>query len=139
MFDESLVDMFRKQAHQAFVQHGDVLRSIVVIFDYHGELNRAKVQRGIWLGPEGPVTTPEGMAGSIDGLMLMHLQAFERLRKFNQHISQETGALLQQLQETVDGQEEDQAKQEAGRPGDVSPNAGEPVDGVRGPGGKPGD
>ena len=52
MFDSQLVEHFRPTIDRAFLDHGDVLRSVVVVFDYYGALNDTDgVNKAIWLGP----------------------------------------------------------------------------------------
>jgi len=65
MFDAQLVELFRPTIVEAFSAHTDVLRSVVISFDYYGQLNDADgVGKGIWLGAEGQQTDPAGIIGS---------------------------------------------------------------------------
>jgi len=66
MFDSQLVELFRPTIDDAFYKHGDVLRSVLVSFDYYGPLNDAPdLNKAIWLGPEGAQQDPAGIIGSI--------------------------------------------------------------------------
>ena len=40
MFDSQLVELFRPTINQAFIEHADVLRSVIVNFDYYGPFSR---------------------------------------------------------------------------------------------------
>ena len=41
------------------------VRSIACSVDYHGSLNDADINKGIWLGEGGPVTAPDAIFGSV--------------------------------------------------------------------------
>src|SRR5690606_31951338 len=70
MFDAHLIELLRPTIATCFQQHADVLRSVIVVFDYYGGLNDAPgLQKGMWLGPYGPVTTADGIVGSAKNLL----------------------------------------------------------------------
>lgn len=91
MFDAHLVEMFRPTVAQAFVEHGDVLRSVVVSFDYYGALNDADgLSKGMWLGPFGQVNTPDGIVGSakvmVDALSVILNRAQQMIALLEQQM-----------------------------------------------------
>ena len=49
-------------------QHPEV-RSVIVVFDYAGGLNTADIGRVLWRGPDGPVTDPAAVIGSIQSAL----------------------------------------------------------------------
>ena len=65
MFDSQLVEFFMPTITEAFAEHADVLRSVIVSFDFYGPFNDTEgVSKGIWLGSEGAQTDPAGIIGS---------------------------------------------------------------------------
>ncbi len=70
MFDADLVEIFRSAIAEACRRHPDVLRSVVVNFDYYGTLNDAPgLQKGLYLGPHGTVRTPDAVIGAVKNLL----------------------------------------------------------------------
>lgn len=66
MFDTKLVELIRPAIDESFIQHGDVLRSMLVVYDYHGALNDAPdLNKAVWLGPQGAQQDPAGIIGSL--------------------------------------------------------------------------
>lgn len=79
MFDTQLVELFRPTVDEAFIEHGDVLRSVLVSFDYYGPLNDAPdLNKAIWLGPEGAQQDPAGILGSIGSALQAIAHMFDR-------------------------------------------------------------
>jgi len=113
MFDKDLQEKFQAAITQAFQEHADVLRSVIVVFDYHGALNTTEgLTKALWMGPHGPVTSPEGISGSIQGLLRVLLQCYDRMQSFNEHIHNEIEAKMKELKEVYSGEEA--AKAESG-------------------------
>jgi hypothetical protein len=105
-----------------FLQHGDVLRSVVIVFDYYGALNDADVNHAIWQGPQGTVTTPDGVVGSISSTMKYLEIAMRRLYQLRGLIAEE---LLQTEKKLLEVQHQAQAQEaQAGGSEDPGP-AGE--------------
>lgn len=67
-FDQAICLRFRETIHHAFVAHPE-LRSVAVVFDYAGSLNDARVDKAIWLGPDGAVQSLAGVFGSIQNTL----------------------------------------------------------------------
>lgn len=61
---DPLVDMLRRLCHEMFSEL-PALRSLTVIMDWEGDLNRQDIPGGIWQSRTGPVDTIEGVFGSI--------------------------------------------------------------------------
>lgn len=68
-FDREIVAVFAEAATRAFLR--PELRSVTVVLDYVGNLNSADVPFGLWLSPDGPVTDPAAISGSMQQLARM--------------------------------------------------------------------
>lgn len=100
MFDSQLVEHFRPTIDRAFLDHGDVLRSVVVVFDYYGALNDTDgVNKAIWLGPEGPQSDPAGIVGSIGVTLQAAAHMFDRSFQLLHTIREEMENTLTDLHE----------------------------------------
>jgi len=78
-FDIQIIEKLRPALYTCFQHHGDMLRSIGVFFDYYGALNDTPgIQNGMWLGPQGSVTSPDGIIGSAGACLTMLESIFER-------------------------------------------------------------
>lgn len=117
MFDEALVASFRPALAQAFLDHGDVLRSVGIVFDYRGALNDAAIQHGMWLGAQGTVVDAAAVIGSLGnslkltGVMLdrafgLYQQLSERLMVLSKEILEKekySDTLDRQIREKTEG------------------------------------
>lgn len=100
MFDSQLVELFRPTIDQAFISHGDVLRSVVVVLDYYGALNDTDgINKAIWLGPEGPQNDPAGIVGSIGVTLQAAAHMFDRSFQLLHTIREEMESTLTDLHE----------------------------------------
>ena len=100
MFDSQLVELFRPTIDQAFLSHGDVLRSVVVVLDYYGALNDTDgINKAIWLGPEGPQSDPAGIVGSIGVTLQAAAHMFDRSFQLLHTIREEMESTLKDLHE----------------------------------------
>lgn len=100
MFDNKLVELFRPTIDRAFLDHGDVLRSTVVVFDYYGALNDTDgINKAIWLGPEGPQSDPAGIVGSIGVTLQAAAHMFDRSFQLLHQVREEMESTLSELHE----------------------------------------
>ena len=100
MFDKQLVELFRPVITEAFLVHVDVLRSIVVSFDYHGPLNDTEgINKGVWLGPDGAQTDPAGIIGSAGVTLQASATILDRGFQLLEGVREELQATLQDLHE----------------------------------------
>jgi hypothetical protein len=111
MFDTQLVELFRPVINDAFIHHGDVLRSVVISFDYHGPLNDTEgINKGVWLGPEGAQTTPAGIIGSAGVTLQAAATILDRGFALLTGVREDLQKTLQELNERT--QELEQVKAE---------------------------
>lgn len=76
-FDEALQEAFRQLSFHSFLEYPE-LRSVVVVFDYAGELNEAPIRKGFWVGPHGKVQDYAALVGSFrQTLAMLKLQMAE--------------------------------------------------------------
>ena len=113
-FDQHLVEMLSSVVGDCFLQHGDVLRSVVIVFDYYGALNDADVTHAIWQGPQGTVTTPEGIVGSISSTMKYLEVAMRRLYQLHGHLATELVNMEKKILEDYQAREAQAQKAQAG-------------------------
>lgn len=100
MFDSQLVELVRPVIDQAFLEHGDVLRSCCVIFDYYGALNDTDgINKAVWLGPEGPQSDPAGIVGSIAVTLQAAAHMFDRAFQLLHTVREESESTLTELLE----------------------------------------
>jgi len=100
MFDSQLVELFRPTVDEAFIEHGDVLRSVLVSFDYYGPLNDAPdLNKAIWLGPEGAQQDPAGILGSIGSALQAIAHMFDRAFALRNVVREDMETTLGELHE----------------------------------------
>ena len=100
MFDSQLVELFRPTIDSAFVKHGDVLRSVLVSFDYYGPLNDAPdLNKAIWLGPQGAQQDPAGIVGSIGSTLQAVAHMLDRAFLLRNAIREDLEETLEALRE----------------------------------------
>lgn len=63
-FDAAICEELRATALNILSRYPEA-RSIAAVVDFHGALNDAEVNKGIWLGENGPVKNPAEIFGSI--------------------------------------------------------------------------
>ena len=111
-FDRHLVAMFEPVVDEAFKQHGDTLRTVIVLFDYHGALNAADVAHAIWRAYSGPAATAADITGSIGAGMAFMEMAMNRLYRLSLQAKEELDETNRQLEEARQALEA--AKEELG-------------------------
>lgn len=86
-FDVAVCESLRHAITNVLAGFPEV-RSIAVSVDYHGALNDADINKGIWLGEAGPVTSPDAIFGSVFQTLRMletqcgrALQLMEQMRE----------------------------------------------------------
>ncbi|MFW6062395.1 MAG: hypothetical protein ACOC93_06260, partial [Planctomycetota bacterium] len=84
-FDQALCHEFRQHAAQALVAHPE-LRSVVVVFDYHGGLNDGSPQKGVWTSAQGAVHDPPAIFGGLQNMMEISQQVMRRADVVRQHL-----------------------------------------------------
>lgn len=100
MFDSKLVELFHPTIDNAFMQHGDVLRSVLVSFDYYGPLNDAPdLNKAIWLGPQGAQQDPAGIVGSIGATLQAVAHMLDRAFLLRNAIREDLEETIQTLRE----------------------------------------
>ena len=85
-FDDHLIAMFEPVLDEAFKQHADVLRTVAIIFDYHGNLNTAAVAHAIWRAHAGPAETVPEINGTVSATLSFMELAMNRLFNMSVHI-----------------------------------------------------
>lgn len=120
LFDEHLVEIARPVVAAMFQEHGDVLRSVGVFFDYYGTLNDADIQKGLWFGPHGMVQSPDGIIGSLGSSLRLTAEILNRGFQLEAALREHLAGLLLQIkqaEEKLHGApqgEEAQAESQAG-------------------------
>jgi hypothetical protein len=89
-FDEAACEALRQACVSVIQDHPEV-RSVAATVDYYGALNDAVVQKGIWLGEEGVVTTPDAILGST-------MQTLRLLEEQIGRLFQVAGSMKESLQ-----------------------------------------
>lgn len=113
MFDSQLVEHFMPTINEAFAAHADVLRSVVVSFDFYGPLNDTEgISKGIWLGSEGAQTDPSGIIGSAGVTLQAAATILDRGFQLLGHVREDLEKTLQELKERKE--ELEQVKAELG-------------------------
>lgn len=73
-FDLAIAEKLRDAAVKVLTDHPEV-RTVACIVDYHGNLNDADIQFGVWLGEDGTIMKPDQALGSMFAtLKLFHQQ-----------------------------------------------------------------
>jgi hypothetical protein len=110
-FDMQIIELFRPYVIEAFQKHGDMLRSVGIFFDYYGSLNEAAgVQKGMWMGPEGPVQTPDGVIGSLQGSLILVQEILGRAAEMEGNARENLTVLLTEIQKRSEEYDELEAK-----------------------------
>jgi len=113
MFDSQLVELFMPTINEAFAEHADVLRSVVVSFDFYGPLNDTEgISKGIWLGSEGGQTDPSGIIGSAGVTLQAAATILDRGFQLLGGVREELEKTLKELKERKE--ELEQVKAELG-------------------------
>lgn len=124
MFDSQLVELFHPTIDKAFMEHSDVLRSVLVSFDYYGSLNDAPdLNKAIWLGPQGAQQEPAGIIGSIGATLQAVAHMLDRAFLLRNAIREDLEETIQALHERK--AELEQVKKELEERGGVSGGASE--------------
>jgi hypothetical protein len=111
MFDKQLVELFRPVITEAFLAHVDVLRSVIISFDYHGPLNDTEgINKGVWLGPDGAQTDPAGIIGSAGVTLQAAATILDRGFQLLDGVRGELQVTLQDLHERKQELEQIEAK-----------------------------
>jgi len=106
-FDMQIVELLRPALTECFQKHGDMLRSVGVFFDYYGSLNATpSIQKGMWLGPEGAVSTPDGVIGSLQGSLVLLEEILTRAAQMEAHARENLGVLLGEIQQRSEEHEQ---------------------------------
>lgn len=101
MFDERIERIFRPTVSEALVREPE-LRSVVVIYDFHGPFNDVDgVRKGLWVSGDGSGPKPiDAVVGSLrntlqcaaemlNELFMTHAQLSDEILKMSQTILQE--------------------------------------------------
>lgn len=111
LFDQQIGEELTKAITDVLTRHCDVLRSVGVFFDYHGNLNDADITKGIWLGPEGPVGTPAGIFGSLGSCTNLLGTILDRAMRLSQHLKDQTAQALAELKRVQEQIQKTKAEQ----------------------------
>ena len=96
-FDQAVAEAFRQAGVAALQQHPE-LRAVAVTFDWHGQLNEAAVQHGLWLGRSGPVSQLDEIVGSLRQTLSMAQYQLVRLGAFRETLERLTLETAQKLE-----------------------------------------
>jgi hypothetical protein len=122
MFDAQLIQLFHTAAAAAFLRHGDVLRSVGLVLDYHGGLNNTEgIKKGLWLGPQGQVSDPAAVIGSMQQTLVLWGEISSRALQITGNAQDMLAAVLREIHQKQ--QEQQHAEQEA-KPEETRPQAG---------------
>ena len=77
-FDKAALSRMRETAQTVIAAHPEI-RSVIVVMDYKGALNDAKVDRAVWIGDQGPVTAVDGLFGSLSSMLRVLELMFQRI------------------------------------------------------------
>lgn len=69
-FDEQVCERLKEAFRDVFLKHPEV-KCLSASIVWNGSLNDANILHGVWLGPDGPVGTPDAVVGSIHQTMRM--------------------------------------------------------------------
>jgi len=73
-FDLAVCNRLQEACRDVFLHHPEV-KAVSVAICWNGKLNEAEINHGLWVGPDGPVTTPDGIVGSVyQTLRLLDIQ-----------------------------------------------------------------
>lgn len=92
------------------IQRHPEVRSIAVAIDYHGLLNEAQVNKGLWLGENGAVTTPEAIFGSFFVTLNLLTVQFQRMAELGAQLKKQAEELAKKT--LAESQEYARLKQE---------------------------
>lgn len=88
-FDQAVCEILRRACADAFLHHPE-LKTVGVALCWNNNLNDAQIMHGLWLGPDGPVVTPDGVIGS----------AFQTLKLLNEQTGR-ANDLIQHMRDQV--------------------------------------
>jgi len=131
-FYQAALNEFRATAANVFASHPEV-RSAVVVLDYRGGLNDAKIDKAIWLGDNGPVNEPAAMFGGIYNMLGVLEVMFTRAAQNEQAMvqrAQALGAEIVKREQRLAEVNKAVAAAEASAPGPIGPTG--PTGGPRG-------
>jgi len=95
-FDEEIAARFKDTIHRCLTDFPE-LRSVIVAFDWAGNLNDAPIKAGVWQGERGGVDSAAGIVGSIQQTIKVMEQQFLRLHKLEQAMREELTVIGQEL------------------------------------------
>jgi len=124
MFDQQIVDELKPAIQGVLDKHAGIVRSIGVFIDYRGKLNHTDgVNRGIWIGREGPIVDVDAIVGSGHACLYLSGCVLDRLVELHSHLSQEIADKLKQI-----GALDEQAKKHAVKKREGAEEDEEPAD-----------
>ena len=96
-FDQQIIDLVQPVLHEVFLKHGEYVRSIGVFFDYHGPFNGVDINKGIWIGPQGAVTTPAGVVGSLEACVTLLETILKRTEQLTEGFKERLTVLINEI------------------------------------------
>lgn len=122
-FDEAVCERLRVAFADVFLHHPEV-KCVAASVCWNGTLNDAQINHGIWIGPDGPVQTPDGIIGSIFQTLRMLDEQMGRGMQLAQYFQSQITTLgnealakheeLQRLQEAIEAKTKELGGQGAG-------------------------
>lgn len=85
----------RDAINDVLLNHPEVM-AVAASVTWHGPLNEAQINHGIWLGADGPVLTPAGIYGGIRQTMKMLGEQFGRAEQLAEHLQDQAQVLSQE-------------------------------------------
>ena len=122
-FDTAILEKFKATVNQALAEHPE-LRSVAVVFDFEGGLNDAQVNKGLWVGRDGPVIQPNAIFGSIKNVQMMVETMFDRSVVLTQDMKEQVQIIAQ---ENITRRQQQHDEEQPGNDQPAPGAAGDPV------------
>lgn len=91
-FDVAVIDRLQAAVRDVLLNHPEVA-AVAASVVWGGNLNDADITHGVWLGADGPVSTPAGIYGSIQQTMKMLGVQFGRAEQYAEHLQDQARVL----------------------------------------------
>jgi hypothetical protein len=115
IFDVKALKIMQAAAQQVLSVVPEV-RSVVVVFDYKGELNDSKINKGLWLGEGGGVSDPRAILGTAQNMVAATLETILRAASFRDQLQTDIVQTLQKIKKEAQGDSAGQSGQGSGNP-----------------------
>ncbi len=109
-FDQMILNEFKEVGFKILARHPEA-RSLAMVVDYQQSLNDANVNKGLWIGPNGSVTDPAAVFGSMHQTLELLQTQIVAARKVVLNLQQQAGHYGQELVKTREALQTLQAEQ----------------------------